>query len=54
MLNLPGKAESYWVATVADTAPAYPPLPGDLEVDVAIVGGGLVGLTAAELRRRAG
>ena len=54
MLNLPGKSESYWVATVADTAPDFPPLPGDLEVDVAIVGGGLVGLTAAELLRCAG
>jgi glycine/D-amino acid oxidase-like deaminating enzyme/nitrite reductase/ring-hydroxylating ferredoxin subunit len=49
-----GKAESYWVATVAGRAPDYPSLDGDIEVDVAIVGGGIVGLTAAELLRRTG
>ena len=50
----PGRRSSYWVATVAGRAPDYPPLDGDIEVDVAIVGGGIVGLTAAELLRRTG
>ena len=54
MLNLSGTAQSFWVATVADSAPDFPPLTSDLEVEVAIVGGGIVGLTAAELLRRAG
>jgi glycine/D-amino acid oxidase-like deaminating enzyme/nitrite reductase/ring-hydroxylating ferredoxin subunit len=38
---------SYWV----DTAPAteFPILSGDVEVDVAIIGGGIVGTTAARL-----
>ena len=54
MLNLTGKAESYWVATLAGEIPEYPSLDGDLAVDVAIVGGGIVGLTAAELLARAG
>ena len=53
MLSLTGKAESYWVATVGDV-PAYHPLDGDLDVDVAVIGGGIVGLTAAELLTRAG
>jgi uncharacterized protein with NAD-binding domain and iron-sulfur cluster len=39
---------------VAGRAPGYPPLDGDIEVDVAIVGGGIVGLTAATLLRRTG
>ncbi|HZC53453.1 MAG TPA: FAD-dependent oxidoreductase [Mycobacterium sp.] len=39
-----------------DTAPAatYPVLAGDLSVDVAVVGGGITGLTTALLLRRAG
>lgn len=39
-------ATSYWFATAAD-APAVPSLEGDLQVDVAIVGGGFTGLSAA-------
>ena len=54
MLKLTGKAEPYWVATVAGAMPDYAPLDGDLAVDVAIIGGGIVGLTAAELLARAG
>ncbi|MCW2925010.1 MAG: [Fe-S]-binding protein [Thermoleophilia bacterium] len=39
---------SLW--TARDSArPAYPPLAGELEVDVAVVGGGIVGATAALL-----
>src|SRR5919109_1633056 len=54
MLNLSGTAQSFWVASVADDGPDFAPLAGDLEVDVAIVGGGIVGLTAALLLQRAG
>ena len=43
---------AYWNAT----APAsdYPRLSGDLEVDVAIIGGGIVGVTAARLLKDRG
>lgn len=45
-------ANSYYAAT-ANPAPQRPPLDGDLAVDVAIVGGGFTGLSAAlELARR--
>lgn len=50
--GLEGKSGSFWVAKGA--APAFPSLQGDLSVDVAIVGGGIVGLTAAVLLKRAG
>jgi glycine/D-amino acid oxidase-like deaminating enzyme/nitrite reductase/ring-hydroxylating ferredoxin subunit len=49
-----GKAESFWIATVADSQTEGPPLKGDLEVDVAIVGAGIVGLSAALLLQRGG
>lgn len=43
---------SYYAATAARTQ-SHPPLAGDAECDVAIVGGGLAGLSAAlDLRRR--
>ena len=35
----------YWTATCAP--PALPPLEGEIEVDVAIIGGGIVGVSAA-------
>jgi glycine/D-amino acid oxidase-like deaminating enzyme/nitrite reductase/ring-hydroxylating ferredoxin subunit len=54
VLNLTGKAESYWVTTLVGEIPDYPSLDSDLAVDVAIIGGGIVGLTAAELLTRAG
>src|SRR5688500_4291118 len=43
---------SLWI----DTAPSthYPPLAGDLEADVAIVGAGITGITAAYLLSKAG
>lgn len=42
--------ESYWIATTDTTA--YPQLSGDIEVDIAVVGGGIAGLcTAWELSR---
>ncbi len=43
---------SLWVASTAP--PSYERLAGDLEVDVAIIGGGIVGVTAAQLLQRAG
>jgi glycine/D-amino acid oxidase-like deaminating enzyme/nitrite reductase/ring-hydroxylating ferredoxin subunit len=49
-----GKSESFWVATLAEGALEHPPLGADTAVDVAIVGGGIVGLTAAALLQRAG
>jgi glycine/D-amino acid oxidase-like deaminating enzyme/nitrite reductase/ring-hydroxylating ferredoxin subunit len=50
--RLEGKPVSLWVATAAPTA--YPPLETDVEVDVAVVGGGIAGLTAALALKRAG
>ena len=44
--------ESLWIATTPGTS--HPPLAGDLDADVAVVGGGLVGIVAAVLLRRAG
>ncbi len=46
--------QSYWVASAGESIPDYPVLQGDLAVDVAVVGGGIVGLTAAKLLARAG
>lgn len=43
---------SYWMRTA--TLPSFPPLNGNLTVDVAVVGGGLVGITTAHLLRTAG
>jgi monoamine oxidase len=43
---------SYWI----DSTPAtdYPPLDGPVEVDVAVLGAGITGLTAATLLKAAG
>jgi glycine/D-amino acid oxidase-like deaminating enzyme/nitrite reductase/ring-hydroxylating ferredoxin subunit len=43
----------YWNAT-AGQPPVFPRLEGDLEVDVAIVGGGIVGVTTARLLKDQG
>jgi glycine/D-amino acid oxidase-like deaminating enzyme/nitrite reductase/ring-hydroxylating ferredoxin subunit len=45
-------ADSLWLATASDTV--YPTLAAGLHVDVAIVGGGVAGLTTALMLRRAG
>ena len=45
-------AESLWLTTAPATS--YAPLAGDLEVDVAVLGGGITGLTAALLLKRDG
>jgi glycine/D-amino acid oxidase-like deaminating enzyme/nitrite reductase/ring-hydroxylating ferredoxin subunit len=50
--TLPGRAESYWIATTPESS--YPALPGDIRVDVAILGGGIVGITSALLLKQAG
>jgi glycine/D-amino acid oxidase-like deaminating enzyme len=47
-----GRLGSYWLATAPRRH--YPPLPGDQAADVAIVGGGIAGLTAAWLLKQAG
>ncbi len=56
MLNhdqtLPGEPTSLWLATTPKTN--FPPLPSGLTVDVAIIGGGIAGLTAATLLKAAG
>ena len=44
--------ESVWRATAP--LPAYPPLTGDLDVDVAVIGGGITGLTTALMLQRDG
>jgi glycine/D-amino acid oxidase-like deaminating enzyme/nitrite reductase/ring-hydroxylating ferredoxin subunit len=44
--------ESFWVATTPETD--YPQLQGDFEVDVAVVGAGITGITTAILLKRAG
>jgi glycine/D-amino acid oxidase-like deaminating enzyme/nitrite reductase/ring-hydroxylating ferredoxin subunit len=43
---------SYWNATAI--APDYPELSGDINVDVAIIGGGIVGITTARLLKDVG
>jgi glycine/D-amino acid oxidase-like deaminating enzyme/nitrite reductase/ring-hydroxylating ferredoxin subunit len=43
---------SFWLATTPSTD--YPPLEGGISVDVAVIGGGITGLTAAMLLKRAG
>lgn len=52
MTNLSEKHTSFWI----DSTPAttYPALENRVTVDVAIIGGGIVGLTAATLLKRAG
>ncbi|GAA1889985.1 FAD-dependent oxidoreductase [Paeniglutamicibacter psychrophenolicus] len=47
-----GEPVSLWVATGGTTD--YPPLRGDVEVDVAVIGGGIAGLAAALALKRAG
>ena len=44
--------ESYWIASTEDSN--YVPLAGDVEVDVAVVGAGITGLTTALLLQEAG
>lgn len=47
------QSPSYWMATAA-RATAYPPLSESGPVDVAVIGAGIVGITAAYLLKKAG
>src|SRR5688572_27651930 len=51
-VQVPPRSRSLWIATAP--GPSYPPLEGDLAVDVAIVGSGITGVTAAGLLKDAG
>ena len=48
-LSQPGAphVDSYWAATAGAEVEAADPIAGDMEVDVAIIGGGYTGLSAA-------
>lgn len=50
--NLPNRPEPFWRTSV--DIPSYPALNTDIDVDVAIVGGGISGVTAAYLLAQAG
>jgi glycine/D-amino acid oxidase-like deaminating enzyme/nitrite reductase/ring-hydroxylating ferredoxin subunit len=50
--ELPGEAASFWIASMPGEG--FPRLGGDVAVDVAVVGAGITGLTAATLLKRAG
>jgi glycine/D-amino acid oxidase-like deaminating enzyme/nitrite reductase/ring-hydroxylating ferredoxin subunit len=51
-LALPKSSQSLWIAP--RRAPAFPQLRSNLTVDVAVIGGGITGITAATLLKRAG
>jgi glycine/D-amino acid oxidase-like deaminating enzyme/nitrite reductase/ring-hydroxylating ferredoxin subunit len=52
MSELPGRSASYWVETAPDVR--FPTPPGDLDVDVAVLGGGITGVSVALLLARDG
>jgi glycine/D-amino acid oxidase-like deaminating enzyme/nitrite reductase/ring-hydroxylating ferredoxin subunit len=52
MHNLPGNPISYWIESTPEAD--FPSLTNDVSVDVAIIGTGMVGITAATLLKRAG
>lgn len=52
VLSIPDDPRSLWLRTAP--APEFPRLDGDVHVDVAIVGGGITGLTAATLLKANG
>ena len=51
-MKLPNSSKSLWIET--HKGGRFPSLESDLTVDVAVVGGGITGLTAATLLKRAG
>ena len=50
--DLPGKPVPYWIDSTPPTA--FPALEGDVAVDVAVLGGGIAGITTAYLLKQAG
>lgn len=52
MVKLPDDKTSYWIGSTQ--TPEFPELIDDLEVDVAVIGGGIVGLTTAYLLKESG
>ena len=50
--RIPPRSRSVWIATAP--GPSYAPLRGDIGVDVAIVGSGITGITAAGILKDAG
>ena len=50
--NIEGYLNSYWIKSTPETD--YPSLNEDINVDVAIVGGGIVGITAGYLLKKQG
>jgi glycine/D-amino acid oxidase-like deaminating enzyme/nitrite reductase/ring-hydroxylating ferredoxin subunit len=50
--ELPGKPVSLWLATTEETS--YPQLPNDISVDVAVLGGGITGISTAFLLKQEG
>lgn len=52
MTTHPPVNPSFWIATTPDTD--YPSLSSGIEVDVAVLGGGIVGITVAHLLKQAG
>lgn len=50
--SLPDRSHSFWIASTLESS--YPTLTQDVSVDVAIIGAGLVGITAAKLLKKAG
>ncbi len=51
-VNLPPFPESYWLAS--ESIPSFPKLEQDIDVDVAIVGAGITGITTAYLLSKQG
>ena len=52
MSALPDEVTSYWIASTPGTE--FPPLDGEVAVDVAVIGAGITGITAALLLAREG
>ncbi|MEN6519159.1 MAG: FAD-dependent oxidoreductase [Methanospirillum sp.] len=52
MERLPGRAASYWIESAP--GPEYPAAPENVRADVAVIGGGIAGLTTAVMLKRAG
>ncbi|HCY36535.1 MAG: FAD-dependent oxidoreductase [Candidatus Margulisiibacteriota bacterium] len=50
--GIPGKPESFWIATTPETN--FPNLKKAMTVDVAVIGGGITGITSALLLKKAG